>query len=247
MTCIKAVILSAGVGSRIRPLTDDRPKTLLTIGGIPILERMLTNIRASGIDEIVIVVGYLHEQIQTFVRNKFPELDIRFVINNRYRETNTGYSLMIAEELIAGFPFVKFDGDVVFELEVLQRLLDSDKANCLSIDRNIALDSEEVKVILTGDSRILRVSKTIAPASAIGESIGIEKIDAETGNLLFAELRTMMRSDNNLRQYYEGAYERLIANDIDFHAVDITALNWTEIDTRQDYDTAERIFGNSDK
>jgi NDP-sugar pyrophosphorylase family protein len=83
MTNTKAVILSAGVGSRIRPLTDNRPKTLLSIGGITIIERMLASIRACGIDEIVVVVGYLHEQIEIFVREKFPELNVRFIVNNR--------------------------------------------------------------------------------------------------------------------------------------------------------------------
>jgi choline kinase len=204
---------------------------------------MLNSIHACGIGEIVVVLGYLHEQIENFVSNKFPELNVRFVINNRYGETNTGYSLMLAEDFVAGSSFVKFDGDVVFEEEVLQQLLANGEENYLCIDRNIQLESEEVKVVLASDTRIVRVSKDIAPTAAMGESIGIEKISSESGNLLFAELRTMMRSANNLQEYYEGAYERLITKDIAFHAVDITGLEWTEIDTRQDFETAERIFG----
>lgn len=242
MSSTKAVILSAGFGSRIRPLTDNNPKTLLSVGGITILERMLTSIQSCGIDEIVVVVGYQHERIETFVCNKFPELNVRFVVNNRYGETNTGYSLMLAEEFMAGSSFVKFDGDVVFDEEVLRRLLASAEENCLCIDRNIQLESEEVKVVLDSDIRIVRVGKDIAPSDAIGESIGIEKISADTGTLLFAELRAMMRSEKNLQEYYEGAYERLIKRGVAFHAVDITGLKWTEIDTRQDFETAERTF-----
>ena len=242
MSSTKAVILSAGFGSRIRPLTDNNPKTLLSVGGITILERMLTSIQSCGIDEIVVVVGYQHERIETFVCNKFPELNVRFVVNNRYGETNTGYSLMLAEEFMAGSSFVKFDGDVVFDEEVLRRLLASTEENCLCIDRNIQLESEEVKVVLDSDIRIIRVGKDIAPSDAIGESIGIEKISGYIGTLLFAELRAMMRSEENLQEYYEGAYERLIKRGVAFHAVDITGLKWTEIDTRQDFETAERIF-----
>lgn len=242
MSSTKAVILSAGFGSRIRPLTDNNPKTLLSVGGITILERMLTSIQSCGIDEIVVVVGYQHERIETFVCNKFPELNVRFVVNNRYGETNTGYSLMLAEEFMAGSSFVKFDGDVVFDEKVLRRLLASAEENCLCIDRNIQLESEEVKVVLDSDIRIIRVGKDIAPSDAIGESIGIEKISGYIGTLLFAELRAMMRSEENLQEYYEGAYERLIKRGVAFHAVDITGLKWTEIDTRQDFETAERIF-----
>jgi len=242
MSSTKAVILSAGFGSRIRPLTDNNPKTLLSVGGITILERMLTSIQSCGIDEIVVVVGYQHERIETFVCNKFPDLNVRFVVNNRYGETNTGYSLMLAEEFMAGSSFVKFDGDVVFDEKVLRRLLASAEENCLCIDRNIQLESEEVKVVLDSDIRIIRVGKDIAPSDAIGESIGIEKISGYIGTLLFAELRAMMRSEENLQEYYEGAYERLIKRGVAFHAVDITGLKWTEIDTRQDFETAERIF-----
>lgn len=242
-TSTKAVILSAGVGSRIRPLTDNCPKTLLKVGGITIIERMLANIQACGIGEIVIILGYLRDQIEIFVRDTFPDLKVQFVINNRYAETNTGYSLMLAAEFVAGSDFVKFDGDVVFEEGVLRRLLASEDENCLCIDRNIQLDSEEVKVMLAEDTRIVRASKDVPPADAIGESIGIEKISGDTTDLLFAELRMMMQSADNFKEYYEAAYERLIAKNVAFHAVDITDFKWTEIDTRQDFDTAEQMFG----
>lgn len=239
----KAIILAAGVGSRIRPLTDNCPKTLLTVGGVTILERMLTSIRTCGIDEVVIVLGYMHEQVELFVRNTFPDLNVRFVINTRYDETNTGYSLMLAADLVAGSDFVKFDGDVVFAEEILRRLLSGVEENRLCIDRTMQLDSEEVKVVLSGESRVARVSKAVLPGDAIGESIGIERIGVDTAVLLFAELRAMMNEADNLQEYYEGAYERLIARDVAFHAVDITGLDWTEIDTRQDFDAAEKIFG----
>ncbi len=238
----KAIILAAGVGSRIQPLTDNCPKTLLQVGGVAILERMLTNIRSCGIDEVIIVLGYLHEQIESFVQQNFPDLVVRFIINDRYRETNTGYSLMLAEEMVGESSFVKFDGDVVFDVEILRRMLAGDGANQLCIDRNIQLDAEEVKVTLSSGTRVAKVSKSLAPAEAVGESIGIERISSGTATLLFAELRAMMQDPRNLQEYYEGAYELLIENGAAFEALDITGLAWTEIDTHEDFETAARIF-----
>jgi len=238
----KAIILAAGVGSRIRPLTDDCPKTLLQVGGVAILDRMLTNIRSCGIDEVILVLGYLHRQVETFVDEAFPDLHVHFIVNTRYRETNTGYSLMLAEEAVGESSFVKFDGDVVFDAEILLRLLSDADGNCLCIDRNIQLDAEEVKVALSGDTRVALVSKSLPPADAIGESIGIERITSDTAKLLFAELREMMHDEHNFQEYYEGAYQRLIANGVAFDVLDITGLAWTEIDTHQDYETADRIF-----
>jgi choline kinase len=92
------------------------------------------------------------------------------------------------------------------------------------------------------DNRVLQASKTVDPAWAAGEAIGIEKIDSGTAKALFAELRIMMQETANLQAYYEAAYERLIANDTSFHAVDITGLNWTEIYTHADFETANRMF-----
>ncbi|MFT4864923.1 MAG: choline kinase [Ilumatobacter sp.] len=238
-----AIILAAGLGSRIRPLTDNRPKTLLTVGNVTILERMLTGIQANDIDQVVIVLGYLHEQIEAFVNETFPNLSVQFVINSRYDETNTGYSLLLAADLIGTSGFVKFDGDVVFDQEILERLLSSSDGNYLCIDRNIQLDAEEVKVALSHGTRVALVSKTLAPKDAVGESIGIERINADTAKVLFGELRTMMEDDRNLQAYYEAAYERLIANGVAFDIVDITGLAWTEIDTREDFNTAEMLFG----
>lgn len=96
----KAIILAAGVGSRIRPLTDNCPKSLLKIGETTIMERMLTNIQKSGINEVIIVLGYLEEQIKTFVNEHFPKLTVHFITNTLYASTNTGYSLMLTKDLV---------------------------------------------------------------------------------------------------------------------------------------------------
>ena len=239
---LKAIILAAGVGSRISPLTDDRPKSLLTVAGEPILERMISNIQACGITEVIFVLGYLNWQIEEFVKTKFPDLDAHFIVNERFGKTNTGYSLMLTEPAVGGTSFVKFDADVVFDVEILRMLIASPFENCLCIDRDIRLDAEEVKVLVGENNRVLQASKTVDPTQAIGESIGIEKIDSGTANSLFKELQLMMRNSVNHQAYYEAAYERLISNETPFHTVDITGLDWTEIDTHEDFHAANQMF-----
>ena len=243
---MKAIILAAGVGSRIRPLTDNCPKSLLKIGGVTILERMLTNIQGCGINDVVFVLGYLQEQIEEFVKDVFPDINASFIVNARYAATNTGYSLMLTENFVKGSSFVKFDADVVFDKEILEQLIASDDRNCLCIDRNIQLDAEEIKVVVKENNLIVRASKAVPPMEAIGESIGVEKISSHTADLLFAELKAMMVQKQNHQEYYEGAYERLMERNIAFHALDITGLKWTEIDTKQDFVTAEKIFFQDD-
>ena len=243
-TQMKAIILAAGVGSRIRPLTDNCPKSLLKIGGKTILEMMLSHIQDCGINDVVFVLGYLQEQIKDYVKTNFPDLNAQFITNEKYSETNTGFSLMLAMESIKGSNFVKFDADVVFDKKILKKLIECEHENCLCIDKNINLDEEEIKVIIDKQNRVIKASKTVNPKEAVGESIGIEKISAETAKLLLVELKAMMADEQNHQEYYEAAYERLIEKNVPFNTLDITGLKWTEIDTKEDFTIAEKIFNN---
>jgi len=241
-TNMKAIILAAGVGSRIRPLTDNCPKSLLEVGGNTILEMMISHIQDCGINVVVFVLGYLQEQIKDYVKVNFPDLKAHFVINDRYAETNTGFSLMLTEDFIKDSTFIKFDADVVFDIEILKKLIECEYVNCLCIDKNINLDAEEIKVIIDDQNMVLKASKTVNAKDAIGESIGIEKIDGQTAGLLFSALKTMMKDEDNHQEYYEAAYERLIEKDVPFYALDISGLKWVEIDTKEDFATAIKIF-----
>jgi choline kinase len=237
-----AVILAAGIGSRLRPLTDDCPKSLLSVGGSIILERMIRNCLSCGISQFVIVVGHKADQIKQLVNKNFRGIRVTYVINERYHDTNTGYSLMLASSAIGSAEFVKFDADLVFDVNILRRLIDSDLPNVLCIDRDIALEDEEVKVVTDDQMRVLEIGKTVDSKIAAGESIGVEKISAETGSLLFTELSQMMESSVNHQEYYEAAYSQLVSKNTVFHALDITGQKWTEIDTSEDFATANRLF-----
>ncbi|MFT4580243.1 MAG: choline kinase [Gammaproteobacteria bacterium] len=241
-TNMKAVILAAGMGSRIRPLTDNCPKSLLKVGGHTILEMMISHIRDCGVTDIVFVLGYLQEQIKEYVTHNFPELNAHFIFNEQYATTNTGFSLMLARDIVADSSFIKFDADVVFDKTILSQLIDCEHDNALCIDKNIQLDAEEIKVIIKEQNRVVKASKTVNPKEAIGESIGIEKICADTAIQLFTELEAMMQDSQNHQEYYEAAYERLIEKDVPFYALDISGLKWIEIDTKEDFITAKEIF-----
>ena len=242
---IKAIILAAGVGSRIRPLTDNCPKSLLKINGKTILEMMLSHIKTCGINEVIFVLGYLQDQIKDYVKTQFPDLIVQFITNEKYEVTNTGYSLMLTKDFVKNSTFIKFDADVVFDINILKTLIASEYDNCLCIDKNINLDAEEIKVIIKDDNRVVKASKTVNPLDAIGESIGIEKISGETAHTLFNDLELMMKDEQYHQEYYEAAYERLIEKDVPFYALDISGLRWTEIDTKEDFMLAGKICSQS--
>lgn len=240
---MKAVILAAGVGSRIRPLTDNKPKSLLDINGKTILERMLGGIQEVGIKDVIIVTGYLEEQITDYTQKNFPNLNFTYKKNDIYKDTNTGYSLLLARGLVKDDAFIKFDADVVFESAVLKKLVDC-PVSALCIDRNINLDAEEVKVRVDGSGKIVEVGKKMDPKLALGESIGIEKINTDAGEVLFGELDKLMKDKENHNRYYDDSYPTIVKAGLPFEAVDITGLKWVEIDTHEDYQKALDLFSN---
>jgi len=217
----------------------------LKINGKTILEMMLSHIKTCGINEVIFVLGYLQDQIKDYVKTQFPDLIVHFITNEKYEVTNTGYSLMLTKDFVKNSTFIKFDADVVFDINILKTLIASEYDNCLCIDKNINLDAEEIKVIIKDDNRVVKASKTVNPLDAIGESIGIEKISGETAHTLFNDLELMMKDEKYHQEYYEAAYERLIEKDVPFYALDISGLRWTEIDTKEDFMLAGKIFSQS--
>lgn len=203
---------------------------------------MLSHIKTCGINEVIFVLGYLQDQIKDYVKTQFPDLIVQFITNEKYEVTNTGYSLMLTKDFVKNSTFIKFDADVVFDINILKTLIASEYDNCLCIDKNINLDAEEIKVIIKDDNRVVKASKTVNPLDAIGESIGIEKISGETAHTLFNDLELMMKDEQYHQEYYEAAYERLIEKDVPFYALDISGLRWTEIDTKEDFMLAGKIF-----
>ncbi len=242
---MKAIILAAGIGSRIRPLTDNKPKSLLEVAGKTILERMISNIIEVGIEEVIVITGYLEEQIKEYVQSKYPSLNVVYIRNEDYLNTNTGVSLLLSKEAVSGDDFVKFDADVVFEVEVLQRLINDPSPSCLCIDKNINLAAEEVKVRTDENGEIVEVGKGVDPEKAAGESIGIEKISNDAAKVLFKDLENLMKDPQNYKRYYDDSYTTLVNKGVPFKAVDITGLKWVEIDTHQDYEQARKIFNDA--
>lgn len=236
------VILAAGMASRLRPLTNDRPKCLLTVGNRPLLQRTMDALcqQQAGIDEFVVVTGYLHEQIEQFLTSHYPDKTIHFIYNADYRTTNNIYSLWLARPFIDGKDFILLDSDILFDPSIALRIL-SQTDTVLALNRH-ELGDEEIKVIVDQDNRVMEISKTCSISDAIGESVGIEKMNAEYSKALFTELRQMIDNEGLVNVFYEMAFERLIKQGHQFRIIDTTDLFSIELDTVEDFNQAKQLI-----
>lgn len=237
---MKAVILVAGDGTRLRPLTETTHKSLLPLGNTTILGKMMGRLIQAGIRDFIFVTGYREEDVKKYVGDHFPDVGSVFVRNNIHDITNTGYSLLLAKEYIEKDDFIKLDGDVVFDPDILDLLLKNPHPNVLCMDRS-TVDDEVIKVRLGSDNQALDIGKHVALDKAAGESIGIEKISREYISSLFEALGSMMQDSANYEEYYEAAYSKLVQGDFPFFAIDITGKKWCEIDNIGDYNEAQKL------
>lgn len=234
---MKAVILAAGIASRLRPLTNNTPKCLLNVGSKCLLARTIDSLIANGFDRLVIVTGYLKEMIESFVSANYPDLRVEYIFNSKYDSTNNIYSLWLAKSAAHGQSMLLLDSDILFDAALISALLESKHENCLALNSH-ELGDEEIKVILNTDGQITEISKTCSIETAVGESVGIEKFSAEFVQDLYTELDDMILNKGQSGVFYEMAFENLIKKGAEIYTVDTTNIFSMELDTVEDFETA---------
>ena len=238
------VILAAGMAKRLRPLTDTKPKCLLTVDGKTLLQRTVDAMLQAGITEFVVVTGYRADQIRDFLTDNYGAQKVKFTFlhNSDYEHNNNIYSLWMSGEVVRGCDFLLMDSDILCDPETVLTIASCEES-ALAVNRH-ELGEEEMKVVVDGDMHITEISKTCNPANAMGESVGIEKINANYSEALFRELDQMILNEKLINIFYERAFERLIPQGHTFRVVDTTDFFSYEIDTPEDYERAQQLLSN---
>lgn len=237
---MKAVILAAGMASRLRPLTLNTPKCLLKVGERSLLQRSMDALVQNGIKDFVIVTGYLHEMIENFVREQYGDtIDVTFIQNEVYETTNNIYSLWLARPEAEGEDILLLDSDLLYDQRIVSQVLACDADNVLTLIRH-ELGEEEMKVVTDSTGAITEISKTCSPAAAVGESLGIEKMGKAYTTALYNELEPMMNKEHLENKFYELAFERLIPQGHTYNVVDVTEFFSCELDTVEDFENAKQ-------
>ena len=235
---MKGIILAAGTASRLRPLTDHTPKCLLTVGEKSILQRTIDNLIKNSVTDLVVVTGYLGEQVEGFIIDNYPYLKVELVYNQQYAKTNNIYSLWLTKKFVVNHEILLLDSDIVFDRRVLGLLINSEYKNCLAVKSTEKLSAEEIKISLHSDNSIAAISKEVDPQTAMGESIGIEKFSTGFVLKLFDVLDKMILQENLNDIFYEAAFQRLIDNGAKLFPVSVGELKCLEIDFVEDFEKA---------
>lgn len=250
-----AIILAAGLGKRLMPLTEAKPKCLVDVGGKPLLYYSIAQLIENGVKQISLVTGYRDETVQPFIVENFGQSNaiFSFIYNEEYASKNNLYSVFCAKDVFDDETLL-LNSDILYHPKILKNAvtaLDILPDSFLVVDNFKKLAEEEMKVKLENLSskKITQIGKWIHPQESYGEYIGILHLKGKGREIFFEEAERMLYNGGD-DKYYEDALHR-VCDKISLIPVSTENKPWTEIDDFNDLERAKRIIieikGNTQK
>jgi L-glutamine-phosphate cytidylyltransferase len=235
---VKAVILAAGQGTRIRSVHGEHPKCLIEVDNTTILDHQLDSLSLAGIRDVAIVVGYEKEQIINHVmKRKGRNLQrIHFIENPAFAITNNIYSLWLALEWLRGDSFIVLNADVIFDAEILDIAVRSKSPISMIVDP--LWRDETMKVIIHGN-RVMQMSKKILREHFSGTYIGIT-VFSKTIQPRFFDKMSSLISAGRVNDFFNVAVQELVDEDVHVGYTSTDGLAWAEIDDPTDLSFAQQ-------
>jgi choline kinase len=233
---VRAIVLAAGLGSRLKPHTDTTPKCLFEVGGKPLLRRYLEMLAVLGIPEAVVVVGHLKEQVKAEVAQAPASVAVRLIENDRF--TRGGIlSLWLARQEFDDDVLI-MDADVLFPQELLARLLASPDPNAIAVDEQFQ-DTGEGQKVLCEDGWVVEVAGSVGQDSRHrGEAVGLLRLSSEAAEVLRGVLEELIETGMESAGYQEAL--RDLAAEVPIGVVEVGDLPWIGIDVEEDLTRARR-------
>lgn len=248
---MQAIILAAGNGKRLRPLTDIIPKVMVEICGETIIKRALNHLaELKEIDEVIIVIGYKSEKIKEHIGEFYKGMKITYILNKDYNSTNNIYSLWLAKDYVKS-DVILLEGDILFEKEMLTPLLDSNHPNLVLV----AKYNEAIRgTVITMDEKTNQIKSFIGSKNQ-EQTKDYFKDKYKTINIYlfkkhFFEKYFIPSLENHMSIHGKNDYYEVVLGSLTYLGVEIYAhliedIKWYEIDDNIDLENASLIFQNN--
>ena len=236
---MKAIILSAGQGSRLGHLVDERPKCLIDFNGRPLLDRQLDTLEANGVHEAIVVTGFHDELVGQAIARRSGGPSVRTIFNPFYKVADNTGSLFMAREELNGDCLV-WNGDTLVSQELMRRVVANERPGiCVTIDRKPAYDEDDMKVIAAGDGRLRAIGKRIAEG-VNAESIGLLAFREGGAERFRDAIDRAMRTTEGTTIWYLRVIHHLAQNG-EVWTLDIAGEEWGEVDFPPDVEAAREL------
>ena len=234
-----ALLLAAGMGSRLAPLTDSTAKCLVGLSGIPILERLIRTLAGYGFTRLVVVVGHESDSIQDYLGDHSGDIEISYLVSSCYRTTNNIYSLWLARKVIDE-PFLLIESDLVFDESLLEGML---KADRIAVSRQLPwMNGTTVTLDRASGVSAFCLGEMSRPDATHYKTVNIYSFSKATWRAVCERLDRYIVA-RRTGDYYESVFAEMIADgSMNLTPVLFDADSWYEIDTLADLAAAELVF-----
>lgn len=236
---MKAVILSAGQGKRLLPLTADSPKCILPILGQTLIEWQIDELAKCGIEQVTVVLGYRADKVEGILHSRYGNHRVQTVYNAAYAVSDNLVSCWAAHDAM-NEDFILLNGDTLFEAAVLKRLLETrDGPVTVVVSQKSEYDADDMKVELDG-CRLIKIGKDLIPDQVDGESIGMI-LFRDQGPMIFRDaIQKALRHPSSQTKWYLSVIDEM-ARRMPVWTCSIHGLQWCEVDYQADLKLAEKV------
>ncbi|MQF70590.1 phosphocholine cytidylyltransferase family protein [SAR202 cluster bacterium AD-812-D07_MRT_10900m] len=239
---MRLVILAAGVGERLWPLTKDMPKSIIPIGGgRTVLQTQLEAAASAKIDDVYVVVGHLHDAVRSYVES-ISQFTVNFVYNPFYDVSNNLHSLWMARWVMLGQDVIVINGDTIVSPEVMTALVRHEESFVMTIDRKETYDEDDMKVVVE-NGLVRQVGKKLSSDESNAESIGMIKFRASAASDLVSTLDEMVQNQSHRNSFWLAAVQTMIDNGGALATLECNKNDWAEIDFHVDLATVRNWIG----
>lgn len=232
---MKAILLSAGRGSRLLPLTESRPKCLLPVQGTTLLGHQLDTLEAAGLRDVTVVTGFLPDLVEAEIARRTGPLKAKPFFNPFFQVADNLASCWMVREQMEG-DFLLINGDTLFSRDLLGKVIDAPPAPILvTIDQKDSYDQDDMKVTLSG-TRLTGIGKSLLPPDTHAESIGMLRFAGAGPQLFRDKLDQMMRTQDGIHAWFLKAINAIATTSGGVETVLIRGHRWAEVDTVADFE-----------
>lgn len=237
---MRAIILAAGQAKRLKSITNNLPKCLLTVGKKRIIDYQIEGLNNNGIKEIIVVVGFCKQKLTNYLKKRYPWIKFIFIANKNFQSTGPAFSLSLAKKYLIN-PVLYLNADLLCSQNIIKKVIQNKKPAVTAIQR-VPWDIEEVNMIVNDNLQILEIGKHINKQLSYGEFIGITKFGKQFNKKLIKALNYFN---------HEKYFNKFAADSINLaiqqwngkmYVLDVTDLQAIEIDTPEDYTKAKKLF-----
>ena len=240
----KAIILSAGQGSRLGHMVDDKPKCLIDFGGRTLLDRQLDTLESNGVGEAIVVTGFHDELVNQAIARRSGGPRVRTIYNPFYKVADNLGSLFMAREELAGDCLV-WNGDTLVSDSLMAKVVGNEKPGiCVTIDRKDGYDDDDMKVVVEDDGRLRAIGKRLS-SGVNGESIGLLAFRGDGAERFVQAIERDIRTPEGTTIWYLRVIHHL-AEASEVWTFDIKGEEWGEVDFPPDVERARDLVAGWD-